>query len=95
MNKLMCRFVATTKKKKEIPDPNLDTACPAGIPCNKRITNTLITGSFHFMLVIASRKKDGWKKKSLAKARGYGEVRVPRGRSYRGSVTIINTIKCV
>ena len=31
MNKLMCRFVATTKKK--IADPNLDTACPAGIPC--------------------------------------------------------------
>ena len=34
MNKLMCRFVATTKEKKKIPDPNLDTACPAGIPCN-------------------------------------------------------------
>ena len=40
MNKLMCRFVTTTKKekkkKKKIPDPNqdLDTACPAGIPCN-------------------------------------------------------------
>ena len=34
MNKLMCRFVATTKKKKKIADPNLDTACPAGIPCN-------------------------------------------------------------
>ena len=33
MHKLMCRFVTTTKKK--IPDPNLDTACPAGIPCNK------------------------------------------------------------
>ena len=35
MNKLMCRFVATTKKK--IADPNLDTACPAGIPCKKKI----------------------------------------------------------
>ena len=38
MNKLMCRFVATTKKKKKkkkIADPNLDTACPAGIPCNE------------------------------------------------------------
>ena len=33
MNKLMCRFVATTKKKKKT-DPNLDMACPAGIPCN-------------------------------------------------------------
>ena len=34
MNKLMCRFVTTTKKKK-IPDQNLDTVCPAGIPCKK------------------------------------------------------------
>ena len=33
MHKLMCTFVVTTKKKK-IPDRNLDTACPAGIPCN-------------------------------------------------------------
>ena len=32
MHKLICRFVTTTKK---IPDRNLDTACPAGIPCNK------------------------------------------------------------
>ena len=32
MNKLMCKFVTTTKKKK-IPNQNLDTACPAGIPC--------------------------------------------------------------
>ena len=31
MHKLMCTFVATTKK---IPDQNLDTSCPAGIPCN-------------------------------------------------------------
>ena len=38
MNKLMCRFVATTKKKKKIPDPNLDTACPAGIPCKNIFT---------------------------------------------------------
>ena len=36
MHRLMCTFVATTKKKKKIPDPNLDTACPAGILCNKR-----------------------------------------------------------
>ena len=35
MYKLMCRFVTTTKKKKKVPDPNLDTACPAGILCNK------------------------------------------------------------
>ena len=34
MHKLMWRFVTTTKKKK-IPDRNLDTSCPAGIPCNK------------------------------------------------------------
>ena len=37
MHKLMCRFVATMKGKKEkIPDPKIDMACPAGIPCNKR-----------------------------------------------------------
>ena len=36
IHKLICRFVTTTKKKKkEIPDLNLDTACPAGIPCNQ------------------------------------------------------------
>ena len=40
MHKLMCRFVTTTKKK--IPDPNLDTACPAGIPCNQP-TNEMVT----------------------------------------------------
>ena len=33
MNRLMCRFVATTKEK--IPDRKLDMVCPAGIPCNK------------------------------------------------------------
>ena len=32
MNKLMCRFVTTTKEKKK-KDPNLDTVCPADIPC--------------------------------------------------------------
>ena len=32
MHKLMCRFVATTK---EIPDLNLDTSYPTGIPCKK------------------------------------------------------------
>ena len=38
MHKLMCRFVTTRKekKKKKIPDPNLDTACPAGIPCKNQ-----------------------------------------------------------
>ena len=36
MYKLMCRFVTTTKQKKKIKDPNLDTPCPAGIPCKKR-----------------------------------------------------------
>ena len=36
MHKLMWRFVTTTKKKK-IPDRNLDTSCPAGIPSNKKI----------------------------------------------------------
>ena len=47
MNKLMCRFEATTKekekqnktknkeKKKTLLERNLDTACPAGIPGNK------------------------------------------------------------
>ena len=51
MNKLMCRFVATTKKKKKkkIADPNLDTACPAGIPCNKMPLMAL-----HGMLNVAS-----------------------------------------
>ena len=34
MHKLMCTFV-TAMKKKKIPDRNLDTSCPAGIPCNK------------------------------------------------------------
>ena len=33
MHKLMCTFV-TTMKKKKIPDRNLDTSCPADIPCN-------------------------------------------------------------
>ena len=36
MHKLICRFVTTTKKKKKIPDRNLDTASPAGIPCKKQ-----------------------------------------------------------
>ena len=39
MNKLMCRFVTTTKKKK-LPNPNLDTVCPAGIPCNYTVRNS-------------------------------------------------------
>ena len=34
MHKLICRFVTTTKKK--IPDRNLDTSCPTGIPCKKK-----------------------------------------------------------
>ena len=34
MHKIMCTFV-TTMKKKKIPDRNLDTSCPAGIPCNE------------------------------------------------------------
>ena len=33
MHKLMCTFMTPMKKK--IPDRNLDTSCPAGIPCNK------------------------------------------------------------
>ena len=32
MHKLMCTFATPMKKK--IPDRNLDTSCPAGIPCN-------------------------------------------------------------
>ena len=32
MHKLMCTFMTPMKKK--IPDRNLDTSCPAGIPCN-------------------------------------------------------------
>ena len=28
----MCTFMTPMKKK--IPDRNLDTSCPAGIPCN-------------------------------------------------------------
>ena len=31
MHKLMCTFMTPMKKK--IPDRNLDTSCPAGIPC--------------------------------------------------------------
>ena len=34
MHKLMCTFM-TPMKKTKIPDRNLDTSCPAGIPCNK------------------------------------------------------------
>ena len=34
MHKLMCTFMTPMKKK--IPDRNLDTSCPAGIPCNNR-----------------------------------------------------------
>ena len=34
MHKLMCTFMTPMKKK--IPDRNLDTSCPAGIPCNKK-----------------------------------------------------------
>ena len=33
MHKLMCTFMTPMKKK--IPDRNLDTSCPAGIPCNE------------------------------------------------------------
>ena len=33
MHKLMCTFMTPMKKK--IPDRNLDTSCPAGIPCKK------------------------------------------------------------
>ena len=32
MNKLMCRFEATLKKKRKIASPILDTVCPQGIP---------------------------------------------------------------
>ena len=32
MHKLMCTFMTPMKKK--IPVRNLDTSCPAGIPCN-------------------------------------------------------------
>ena len=34
MHKLMCTFATPMKKK--IPDRNLDTSCPAGIPCKKK-----------------------------------------------------------
>ena len=33
MHKLMCTFATPMKKK--ILDRNLDTSCPAGIPCKK------------------------------------------------------------
>ena len=32
----ICDYDEGKKKKKKIPVPNLDTACPAGIPCNNR-----------------------------------------------------------
>ena len=50
MNKLMCRFVATTKKKKKIADPNLDTACPAGIPCNYCALKSILVQDFIYLL---------------------------------------------
>ena len=34
MHKLMCTFMTPMKKK--IPDRNLDTSCPAGIPCKNK-----------------------------------------------------------
>ena len=39
MHKLMCTFATPMKKK--IPDRNLDTSCPAGIPCNNKYLNRL------------------------------------------------------
>ena len=52
MHKLMWRFVTTTKKKKKIPDPNLDTACPAGIPrknqtCSVNSSTSSLQMGFH------------------------------------------------
>ena len=38
MHKLMCTFMTPMKKK--IPDRNLDTSCPAGIPRNKQTFNS-------------------------------------------------------
>ena len=54
MNKLMCRFVATTKKKKKkkIADPNLDTACPTGIPCNKMCFTRCLLHQTHALRTI-------------------------------------------
>ena len=40
MHKLMCTFMTPMKKK--IPDRNLDTSCPAGIPCNDQLPVGLI-----------------------------------------------------
>ena len=40
MHKLMCTFATPMKKK--IPDRNLDTSCPAGIPCKKRRSNHFV-----------------------------------------------------
>ena len=39
MHKLMCTFMTPMKKK--IPDRNLDTSCPAGIPCNNLVPRVL------------------------------------------------------
>ena len=44
MNKLMCRFEATMKKKKKIASPILDTVCPQGILRN----NFLFSYDFMF-----------------------------------------------
>ena len=53
MHKLMCRFVITTKKiKKKIPNPNLDTACPAGIPCNYQVNISLVVNHIKYWLII-------------------------------------------
>ena len=64
MNKLMCRFVTTTQKKKEkekIPNANLDTACPAGIPCkNGEIKgNFLLCSPLHMHMKSASSPRFG------------------------------------
>ena len=58
MHKLMCTFM-TPMKKKKIPDRNLDTSCPAGIPCNEYLISLpsllIIISIFFFYVKIVVR----------------------------------------
>ena len=81
MHKLMCTFM-TPMKKKKIPDRNLDTSCPAGIPCKKRGTaeffkrlrGVWISDETHFRVFdIASQMiNNSWKNSRLKLAKFYG-----------------------
>ena len=52
MHKLMCTFMTPMKKK--IPDRNLDTSCPAGIPCKNTTDDKSMLG---FSIVLSPLDK--------------------------------------